>query len=128
MKGVIMIKKIDHFDLTTKDIKKSIDFYSLLGFKPIKQGNNYGLLGPNFLIKLHLNSTKYNPLPKNVQIGSIDICFEIYENIDCIMNYLNNNGIPLVLGPVKRKGFKGSITSIYIYDPDGNLIELSNYN
>lgn len=122
-----MIKKLDHYDLTTSDVQKAIDFYSVLGFKPIKNGNNYVLVGPNFLIKLHSSSTIAIPLPKNVQKGCIDICFEANENLDLIIKYLNNHGIPLVMGPVERVGFNGPMTSIYIYDPDGNLIELSNY-
>lgn len=120
-----LIKRIDHFDLTTNDIKASKDFYEKLGFKYCEQ-NNY-LYGNNFIIKLHeLNSNK-KPLPKNVSVGSIDICFESFMLPQQIEQYLKNAGIPIFLGPVERTGYYGKMISIYVYDPSGNLLEFSNY-
>lgn len=122
-----MIKKLDHYVITSKNIEKSIEFYSILGFKVVSENNSYSLVGNNFMIKLHYETNDAKPVPKNVQIGCIDICFEADESLISIQETLAKKKIPLVMGPVQRKGFNGPMTSIYVSDPDGNLIELSSY-
>lgn len=122
-----MIKKIDHYVVTTRDIKKCIEFYKILGFTYITENNNPALVGNGFKIKIHGLVTQANPLPDNVQVGCIDICFESDETLDEVKKYLNANNINIKLGPVDRVGYKGKMKSIYINDPDGNLIEISSY-
>lgn len=123
-----MIKKIDHYVVTTNNIEKCIEFYKLLGFKFIKENENPALVGNGFKIKIHGIVTNATPLPDNVQVGCIDICFEVDEPLNKVIKYLNDNNIKIKMGPVDRVGYNGNMKSIYINDPDGNLIELSKYN
>lgn len=120
-----LIKKIDHYDLTSRDLEESAEFYKKLGFK--YNAEKQFLYGNHFLVKLHTEDSKSSPLPENVSVGSIDICFESYLLPDQIVEYLECNDIPIFLGPVERHGLHGIIHSVYVYDPSGNLLEFTSY-
>lgn len=86
------------------------------------------------IIYLHSYLSTYNgpastasPVPKNISKGSIDLCFESNLTPEEIKQYLTQQDIPIYEGSVPRIGFKGNMTSIYVLDPEGNLIELSYY-
>ncbi|WP_199726688.1 hypothetical protein [Lactobacillus sp. ESL0259] len=59
--------------------------------------------------------------------GSVDICLISDTPIDDLLEEFEKNNLPIVLGPVIRTGAEGKIRSIYVRDPDQNLIEISNY-
>jgi catechol 2,3-dioxygenase-like lactoylglutathione lyase family enzyme len=59
--------------------------------------------------------------------GSADLCLVVEQPIDAVVRHLAALGVPVVQGPVRRTGATGPILSVYVRDPDGNLIELSNY-
>lgn len=63
-----------------------------------------------------------NPIP-----GSLDICFVTTIALRHVVDHLNAAGIHIEDGPVRKMGASGPIESIYVRDPDGNLVELSNY-
>ena len=77
-------------------------------------------------INLHQAGSEFAPHAKNPVPGSADLCFICETDIDDIINQLLTQQINIIEGPVKRTGATGNLLSIYIYDPDYNLIELSN--
>ena len=88
---------------------------------------SYALENGSFKIKLHGPASTATPVPKHVKIGSLDICFETDEDLVDLIKYFEDHNIPIVCGPVTRTGYKGAMTSVYVNDPDGNLLEFSKY-
>ncbi len=122
-----MIKKIDHFVITSQDITSTIEFYKILGFSAFDKGNRYELYAGNFKINVHILGKELFPHAKNVTTGSADFCFEIDGDIEIFCKKLKMNDIEIELGIVERHGVNGVMKSIYLRDPDGNLVELSSY-
>ena len=81
----------------------------------------------NQKINLHQFQKEFEPKAKSPVPGSEDLCFITDENLDKAMTHVKSLGIEIIEGPVKRTGAVGDILSFYFRDPDGNLIEVSNY-
>ncbi|MGY6773679.1 hypothetical protein [Gallibacterium sp. ZY190522] len=62
-----------------------------------------------------------------MQAGSADLCFIVSEPLEQVLSYLKEQNLSIEAGIVERTGAVGKIHSVYLRDPDGNLIELSNY-
>lgn len=122
-----MIKRLDHFVITTDNLPECIKFYEILGFRFKSEMNKHAFYCESFKINVHQKGKELQPHARHIQIGSADFCFELSIDINECVKVLKSNEIELVVGPVYRSGFKGLMNSIYIYDPDGNLIELSCY-
>ena len=124
------IIRLDHLVLTVKDIEASITFYSNLGFfHEVFANNRHALKFGGQKINLHQYGAEFEPKAANVMPGSADLCFIINQNdFEGLPDLLANLGIPIEDGPVKRTGASGKpINSIYIRDPDRNLLEFSYY-
>jgi catechol 2,3-dioxygenase-like lactoylglutathione lyase family enzyme len=125
---VININRLDHLVLTVKDITKSVKFYTTLGMKKEIFGDNrIALKYANQKINLHQLGNEFEPKANNVMDGSADLCFIVDEDLSEVVKYLHHNNIKVEEGIIDRTGAIGKIKSIYLRDPDGNLIELSNY-
>lgn len=122
-----MIKKIDHVVITATDIVTTIEFYKKLGFELRNGSQRYELFAGDFKINVHILGNKLSPHAKKVQPGSADLCFEVDEDLEIYKNKLEDREIQIELGIVTRKGAKGSMNSIYLRDPDGNLVEVCSY-
>lgn len=122
-----MIKKIDHIVITTSNIEACIGFYACLGFLPQNAGGRYELFAGDFKINVHIKDHELSPHAQYVQTGSADLCFEIIGDINNFKAELLEQGIAIELGVVKRIGANGSMCSIYLRDPDGNLVEFCSY-
>lgn len=122
-----MIKKIDHFVITTSNMKKCIDFYTGLGFSVQEYESRVELYAGDFKINVHYLNRELSPHATHVQTGSADICFEIDDVIETFKQNLESKGYTIHAGVVGRTGVKDQMNSIYLYDPDGNLIEFSQY-
>ncbi|MEZ9650870.1 VOC family protein [Vibrio lentus] len=123
------ISHLDHLVLTVKDIEITVDFYQrVLGMKPIQFGEGRVALSfGNQKINLHQLGNEFEPKAKRVQAGSADLCFVTNTPIVEVVEHTQAQGVVIEEGPVPRTGAKGKIVSVYIRDPDGNLIEISNY-
>ena len=123
------IDRLDHLVLTVKDIQSTVDFYQkVLGMEKVTFGQGRTALSfGSQKINLHQSGNEFEPKAKNVQPGSADLCFITVEPIEEVLNHLTHYGVNIIEGPVKRTGAAGSILSVYFRDPDGNLIEVSNY-
>ena len=126
---MIKISHLDHLVLTVKDIDKTVDFYTkVLGMeKEIFKGTRVALKFGNQKINLHQLGNEFEPKAFNVKDGSADLCFIIDTPLIEAKNYIESLNIVIEEGIVSRTGANGEIDSIYLRDPDLNLIELSNY-
>lgn len=120
---------IDHVVLTVKSIDQSLQFYcSVLGMREITFGKGRkAILCGNQKINLHEIGKEFEPKAFHPLPGSMDICFITDEPLEEMMDQLNVHKIEIIEGPVEKTGAKGKLLSIYIRDPDQNLIEISNY-
>jgi catechol 2,3-dioxygenase-like lactoylglutathione lyase family enzyme len=125
---MISINRLDHLVLTVKDIAKTVEFYEKLGMKKeIFKETRVALKFGNQKINLHKLGAEFEPKAFNVKVGSADLCFIVEEDLEEIVKYLKSLNIKIEEGIVLRTGAIGDIKSIYLRDPDKNLIELSNY-
>lgn len=126
---IVQVNRIDHLVLTVKDIDTTVQFYtSNMGMEIIEFGG--GRVALSFgqqKINLHQLENKFEPKAQNVKAGSADLCFIIDTPVQEVIAELETKGVKIIEGPVKRTGALGSINSAYFRDPDGNLIEVSNY-
>ena len=125
----MQVEKIDHIVLTVKNIDDTASFYcSIMGMKKEIFGDNrVALKFGNQKINLHQLGNEFEPKAQSVSSGSADLCFIIKTPVDDAIKHLIASGVPVIEGPVNRTGATGKIISAYFRDPDGNLIEVSNY-
>lgn len=122
-----MIKKIDHMVITTECLGECLEFYRLLGFSVRDAGGRFELFSGDFKINVHIRHRELSPHAAHVQAGSADLCFEISGDVDVWKRELLSKGLAIELGVVERTGVNGPMRSIYLRDPDGNLIEFCSY-
>lgn len=124
-----MIDHIDHLVLTTRDLDKCVHFYTnVLGMESQTFGEGrIALTFGNQKINIHEYGHEIEPKAHLPVPGSLDICLISSKTISEVEDTLRNNHINIDIGPVKRTGARGDIESIYVRDPDLNLIEISNY-
>jgi len=123
------VNRIDHLVLTVADIERTAEFYCrVLGMQRIEfAGGRVGLSFGTQKINLHQSGAEFEPKAKRVQPGSADLCFIVDIPIEQAINHISRSGIDIIEGPVPRSGASGPIVSAYLRDPDGNLLEISNY-
>ncbi len=122
-----MINKIDHVVITTAYINACLEFYKTIGFDARIDGERYELYAGDFKINVHIKGRELSPHATNVQTGSADLCFSISGDIADFKRELQAKGLRIILGVISRKGVDGDMKSIYLRDPDGNLVELCSY-
>lgn len=125
----LSIDRIDHIVLTVTDIEQTIWFYcDVLGMEEVEFAEDrIALKFGNQKINLHPLESDISPRAGRPTAGSVDICLISQTSIDEVMAMLEKHGIDIEEGPVTRTGATGKIISVYCRDPDGNLIEISNY-
>lgn len=123
------VTRLDHLVLTVKDIAASVEFYqTVLGMKKVVFGNQrIALSFGDQKINLHQAGAEFEPKAAAATPGSADLCFVVSHNIEEVIVHLNALQIEIIEGPVLRTGATGRINSVYIRDPDYNLLELSEY-
>ena len=125
----MQVESLDHLVITVADIEVTVSFYqAVLGMQRVGFGaGRVALAFGSQKINLHQSGDEFEPKAGRVQPGSADLCFIISTPIEQAIADLNRNGVTVLEGPVNRTGALGPVRSIYFRDPDGNLIELSNY-
>jgi catechol 2,3-dioxygenase-like lactoylglutathione lyase family enzyme len=126
---MLTIDRLDHFVLTVADIDATIAFYvRVLGMRDVTFGaGRRALTFGSQKINLHLSGSEFSPHAKEPAPGSADVCFITAVPLDAAMAHVKSCGVTIEEGPVDRAGAMGPIRSFYFRDPDGNLIEVSNY-
>ncbi|WP_200285786.1 VOC family protein [Rhabdochromatium marinum] len=130
LKGLMKVVGIDHIVLTVQDIDATIRFYELvLGMtKEVFGEERIALKFGNQKINLHQYGKEFEPKADTPTPGSEDLCFITETRLVEAMEHVRTKGVVIIEGPVKRTGATGPISSFYFRDPDGNLIEVSNYD
>ncbi len=127
-----MIDHLDHLVLTTAHEQECIRFYTeVLGMQleafvggspPVeRKAFKFG----QQKINLHLKGREFEPKAHTPVPGALDLCFIASVPLDAVMAQLAAKGVPIVEGPVLRTGATSRIRSVYVRDPDLNLIEIS---
>jgi catechol 2,3-dioxygenase-like lactoylglutathione lyase family enzyme len=123
------IEHLDHLVLTVNDVGVACSFYErVLGMKTVSSccGRRALVFGSQ-KINLHQQGEDAALSPRTPTPGSGDLCFITSTPLVDVVAHLNSCGVPIIEGPIERAGAMGLIMSVYFRDPDGNLVEVSNY-
>ena len=122
-----MIDHLDHVVLTTARTEECIDFYTrVLGMKFERFGE--GRMALKFgkqKINLHEKGHEFEPKAATALPGTLDICFIASLPLAEVIERLKAARVAIVEGPVEKAGAQWPIRSVYVRDPDGNLVEIS---
>ncbi len=125
-----MIDHIDHIVLTTRDKDACIRFYiGVLGMQLEKFAEHrLALRFGGQKINLHEWGKEFTPRAHVAAPGTLDLCFIASISLEAVIEKLKKNNIAILEGPVAKTGAAGPIQSVYVRDPDLNLVEISVYN
>ena len=129
LKLFMKIDRLDHLVLTVRDIEATCEFYKrVLGMEVVTFGNNRKALQfGEQKVNLHQAGKEFEPKALRPTPGSADLCLITSTPLKQVIDHVRACGVEIVEGPVMRTGATGPIESVYIRDPDGNLIEIANY-
>lgn len=117
----------DHLVLTVESVEASVAFYTRLGFEYVEQDGRHSMHFAQNKINLHPAARPVAPFAACPTPGSGDFCIVVHDTIDTIVADLDSAGVAIEVGPVRRNGAQGPMTSVYLRDPDGNLVEFATY-
>lgn len=124
-----MIDHLDHLVLTTVDPQRCLDFYvRVLGMREERfgpDGSRIALVFGAQKINLHVKGREFEPKAHLPVPGALDLCFIASVPLSQVIERLATAGWPIIEGPVMRTGATGPIRSVYVRDPDLNLIEIA---
>ncbi len=122
-----MLSGLDHLVITVTDISRAVDFYSrVLGLEVrYRDRERVDLMLGDVALRLHWTATDVTPRAATPTPGSLDLCLRSLLPLDEVQRHLEALEVEVELGPVTRQGATGEISSLYLRDPDGNLLEIS---
>ena len=125
----MQIQQLDHIVITARDLAKTAEFYQrVLGMQLVTFGDNRQALAfGQQKINLHQYGQEFEPKAALPTPGSQDLCFIAATPLEQVIAHLQTCDVAILEGPVPRTGAQGAIMSVYFRDPDGNLIEVSEY-
>ncbi|WP_287965003.1 VOC family protein [Diaphorobacter sp.] len=124
-----MIDRLDHLVLTTAHEAQCVHFYcTVLGMalQTFGEGRKAFVFNGQ-KINLHIQGREFEPKARHPMPGALDLCFIASIPLAQVQQRLAEHGIAIECGPVQRTGARGPILSVYVRDPDHNLIEISEY-
>lgn len=124
----MIIDRLDHFVLTVASVDATVAFYErVLGMKSITfAGGRRALTFGRQKINLHPSPSPYPEIAKSPTPGAGDFCLITETPMDDVVRHLEAEKVEIIAGPVPKSGATGPLLSVYFYDPDGNLVEISN--
>ena len=122
------VTRLDHVVLTVADVRRTIEWYErVLGMKAVAFGDGrHALAFGDQKLNLHQAGREFEPKAARPAPGSVDVCFVTDVPLDDVIAHLRACAVAIELGPVPKTGARGPLRSIYVRDPDGNLIEIAN--
>ncbi|AGL20626.1 VOC family protein [Actinoplanes sp. N902-109] len=126
---MIRITALDHLVLTVASIERTVAFYrDVLGMRAESFGaGRWALHFGDQKFNLHEAGHEFEPKAARPVPGSIDLCLIAQTPLDEVIAVLAEHRVPVIEGPVTRTGARGEIRSVYVRDPDDNLVEIANY-
>jgi catechol 2,3-dioxygenase-like lactoylglutathione lyase family enzyme len=122
----VTIRALDHLVLTVAEVDATVAFYERIGMRLERfDGDRIALRFGQQRIHVHRAGAEIEPHARRPQPGSADLCFLVDRPIADVERELREAGMAIEVGPVGRSGAIGRMRSIYLRDPDGNLVELS---
>ncbi|QDU59414.1 Virulence protein [Planctomycetes bacterium Pan216] len=123
----VTIESLDHLVLTVSDLDATIAFYTrVLGMEAVTFGaGRRALRFGRQKINLHEVGHLHPPVAAQAIAGSADLCLLTSTPLTTVARHLDATGTPIIEGPVRRTGATGPIESLYVRDPDGNLLEIA---
>ena len=122
------LKALDHLVLTTQNPDACLHFYiDILGMRHIEQNGRHALAFGCQKINIHTQKGEFQPAAAVPTYGSLDLCILTQTPLPQVRDELLEKGWPILKGIVERTGALGKMDSLYLRDPDGNLVELSHY-
>ncbi|WP_433532059.1 VOC family protein [Micromonospora sp. CA-263727] len=122
------IRRLDHLVLTVGSVDRTTAFYgNVLGLRVVRDGDRTALHFGEQKINLHQVDHTFDPKAAAPTPGSGDLCLISTGPIDAVLAELARSGVPTEAGPVRRDGALGPMTSVYVRDPDRNLVEIACY-
>jgi len=119
---------LDHIVLTTGNLEKSLAFYEgILGMRHEINGTKHVLKFGSQRINIHTRPGEFQPAAAKPTVGALDFCLMADGNIYGIKKELEKAGVDIIAGVVERTGASGKMDSVYMYDPDNNLVEIAVY-
>jgi len=125
-----LVTRLDHLVLQVADADRTVAFYrDVLGMTPVTFGaGRRALAFGAHKLNLHRLGAEPPTLTTPARPGTADLCLIVSSAVPDLLARLAAHGVALVEGPVSRTGALGPITSVYVHDPDGNLVELATYD
>ena len=122
------VKGFDHLVITTGNIDACVRFYTaVLGMEHRESGGRHALFFGSQKINIHEGPAQFLPAAKDPRPGSADFCLIVEGPIENVKAEIERKGWPVEEGVVGRTGALGPIRSVYVRDPDGDLVELAEY-
>lgn len=120
------LEQLDHLVLTVRDLRATCDWYArVLGMTVRAVEGRTALHFGTQKINLHEAGREFEPKAARPTPGSADLCFIVAEPLAEVIAHLHACDVVIEEGPVRRTGAVGTLESVYLRDPDANLIELS---
>ena len=125
----MQIDRLDHLVRTVADIEATVDFYTrVLGLRAETfDGGRRALVLGRQKINLHEVGREFTPRAARATAGSADFCLITGTPLDQVQHELAAAGIAIEVGPVPKVGALGPMRSVYVRDPDANLVEIAVY-
>lgn len=126
--AIAPVTRLDHVVLTVADVERTCEFYArVLGMERVTFGDSrIALRFGDQKLNLHVAGREFEPKATLPTPGSADVCFVTTTPIADVVAGLRGLGVPIVEGPVPKTGARAALESVYVRDPDGNLIEIAN--
>jgi catechol 2,3-dioxygenase-like lactoylglutathione lyase family enzyme len=123
------IDRLDHLVLTVADIEATLDFYTrVLGMRAETFGEGRrALVFGRQKVNLHQAGREFSPRAAHATPGSADFCLITETPLAQVQEELAAHGVPIEVGPVPKQGALGPMQSVYVRDPDANLVEIAVY-
>jgi catechol 2,3-dioxygenase-like lactoylglutathione lyase family enzyme len=122
----VRIRSLDHLVLTVSDVEATVRFYESIGMRRETFGEGrVALRFGDQKLNLHEAGAEVVPHAAHPTGGSADLCFLVADDLDEVAKALSRADVRVELGPVDRTGATSQLLSLYVRDPDGNLVELS---
>ncbi|MDZ5809947.1 VOC family protein [Halorubrum sp. AD140] len=124
------ISGLDHVVLTVADVDRAVEFYAgaLGGTAETFDGGRRAVSFGDQKINFHPAEDVYTPHARRPTPGSGDVCLVVDDPLDEVRRALRDRDVAVVHGPVEKVGARGLTESVYVRDPDGNLVELARYD